>query len=129
METARRDEKKHSYTEFLSALMTWGWLLDRAGELLDHGTSLPGDTVAELENAKAYAVKTYASVLVVADEHARTEIEYGFFDHLDIHSKYVRFGKLNETDYLELNEAQDWVRRRARDELGIQSIADPDPSP
>jgi hypothetical protein len=128
-ETARREEKKQGYTEFLSTLMTWGWLLDRAGDQLEEGVPIPSELVVDLENAKILAVKAYAGLLVVADKEARREIEYGFYDHMEVHGDYVISGKSDEANYHKLNEAQDWVRRRARHELGIYSIADPDPSP
>jgi hypothetical protein len=120
--------RRNRATEYLSALMSWGWLLDRAERQIGKGAPFPDELVVELENAKTLAVKTYAGVLVVANKGTRREIEYGFYDHLEVHNDYAILGKLNETNYEKLDEAQDWVRRRARDELGIHSIADSDPS-
>ncbi|WP_329049991.1 hypothetical protein OG738_44060 [Amycolatopsis sp. NBC_01488] len=82
-----------------------------------------------MDNTKEDAIRAYASVLVVADGDARIEVEYGFFDHLEVHGSYTKFAKFDEENFMKLHETQSWVRRRARDELGIQSITDPDPMP
>jgi len=119
----------HRLAHRLGALMSWSWLLDKVEDLLRDGESLSRDVIEDLENAKDDAIRAYASVLVVADGDARTEIEYGFFDHLDIRSSYTKFAKYNEKNFMKVREAQSRVRRRARDELGIQPITDPDPMP
>lgn len=125
----QRSEKRETYSRYLATLMTWGWLLDKAEDLLRDGQPLSPGLVEDLENAKEDAIRAYAGVLVVADGEARIEIEYGFFDHMDVHSSYTRFAKYDEENFEKLHEAQSWVRRRARDELGIQPITDPDPMP
>lgn len=125
LDMARQDEKKRHYTDFLAALTAWGWLLDRARKLVECSTPLPEDLVAELEKAKTLAANAFAGVSIVVDADGTETIDKGFLSHMDVHHELVTLSKFREKTFRRMEDDIDWVRRQARDELGIEPFPEP----